>query len=70
MAKLRKLTYDEWVKLDVQYSRTPGLSNGWSNSGEHYLLVSILNELGFYPHSREEAMELAERLLFNGYEKP
>jgi len=66
---MKKLTYDEWVKLDVQYTNTPALSDGWSATGEHYLLISVLNELGYHPHSREEAMETAERLLLNGYKK-
>ncbi len=66
---MRKLTYDEWVELDIQYSNTPDLSDSLSASGEHYLLVMVLNKLGFYPHSREEAMETAERLLANGYTK-
>ncbi len=64
----RKLTREEWDELDIQYSNTPGLADVFSASGEHYLLVAVLNRLGYYPHSREEALQITEELLSNGYE--
>lgn len=68
MAAKHKLTREEWDALDIQFSITPGLSDVGSASGEHYVLIAILNKFGYYPHSREEAMKLAEELLLNGYE--
>lgn len=63
----RKLTRDEWEALDIQYTRTPGLNESFSASGEHYILIALLNSFGFHPNSREEALELAEELLSNGF---
>jgi hypothetical protein len=67
-ASKRKLTRAEWDELDIQYSNTPGLTDVFSASGEHYLLIAVLNRLGYFPHSREEALEMTEELLSNGYE--
>jgi len=63
-----KLTREQWEALDIQYSNTPGLFDVFSASGEHYILVALLNKFGYHPHSREEAIELAQELLSNGYE--
>lgn len=65
---LRKLSRDEWEELDTQYQRTSSLGDSVSASGEHYILVALLNRLGFFPHSREEAMQIAEELLSNGWD--
>ncbi|MDM8521628.1 hypothetical protein QUF64_16405 [Anaerolineales bacterium HSG6] len=65
--KLPKLTRKQWEKLDIQYANTPPLTDSMSASGEHYILIHLLNEFGFHPHSREEAMELTEELLSNGW---
>jgi len=62
--RLLKWQYDE---LNIQYARTPPLSDGVSASGEHYILFHLLNQFGFRPWSREEAMELAEELLAEGW---
>jgi hypothetical protein len=63
----RKLTRAEWERLDTQFSRTPDPDESSSASGEHYMLTHILNQLGFHPMSRRELMEIAERLLSNGW---
>jgi hypothetical protein len=68
MAEKKKLKRSQWERLDIQYARTPSLGDSMAASGEHYLLVALLNEFGYYPHSREETMELAEELLANGWE--
>ena len=65
---LRKLSRAEWDELDMQYQRTPSLNDSVSASGEHYILVALLNKLGFFPHSREEAIQIAEELLSNGWD--
>lgn len=62
--RLLKWQYDE---LDAQFTFTPPIEEGWSASGEHYVLVNLLNRFGFKPHSREEAMKLAIELLTEGY---
>ncbi len=67
MKRTPRLTRDQYLEPDAQYQRTPPLSDGNSASGEHYILFMLLNKLGFHPHSREEAMELAEELLAEGW---
>ena len=67
MSADRKLTRDEWERLNAQYERTPDPDEGSSASGVHYMLNFILNKLGFHPMSRREAMNIAERLLSNGW---
>jgi len=63
----KKLSYEQWKQLDAQLSETPDLSECWS-SGEHMILVSLLNQLGYRPRTREQAMSLAQELLSNGYQ--
>ena len=60
---LRVLTEEERMMLEVQFLNTPDPAQAFSASGEHYILVDVLNKLGYYPHSREEAYQLAEALL-------
>jgi hypothetical protein len=62
-----RLTREQYIALDIQYQRTPPLADGVSASGEHYILFYLLNQFGFYPNSREAAMELAEELLAEGW---
>lgn len=63
----RKLTENQWKALDAQFIDIPAIDDSFSSSGEHYTLIGLLNGFNFYPHSREEAMSLAEELLTNGY---
>lgn len=63
----RKLTREEWERLNDQFQRTPDPDEGSSASGEHYMLTYILNQLGYHPMSRREAIKIAERLLSNGW---
>ena len=65
----KKLTRPQWEALDIQFSRTPGLADSFSASGEHYILISLLNKFGYHPTSREQAIKLAERLLSNGWDE-
>lgn len=67
MSKDGKLTRLQWERLNDQLQRTPDPDEGSPASGEHYMLVAILNQLGFHPTSRREAIKLAERLLSNGW---
>lgn len=65
----KKLTRDQWEQLNAQLAITPDLSDSYSyTSGEHYILVSLLNKYGYRPRTREQAMELAQELLCNGYQ--
>ena len=63
---MRQLTMSEWERLACQLEHTPPLSDH-SGSGQHMVLVSVLNQLGFNPRGKAEAMELAEELVAAGY---
>jgi len=65
---LKKLTQQQYFELQDQFDRTPGLQDGVLASGEHYLLVALLNQFGYHPRTRQEALELAQELLANGYD--
>lgn len=67
MSTNKQLTRAEWERFNQQYARTPDPDEGSSASGEHYMLNFILNQLGFPPISRREAINIAERLLSNGW---
>ena len=62
--RLLRWQYDE---LNAPYQNTPPVWDGFSASGEHYILFHLLNKFGFHPYSREEAMDLAEELLAEGW---
>ena len=62
-----RLTRDQYTALETQYQHTPPLSDGVSASGEHYQLAFLLSQFGFRPNSREQAMELTEELLAEGW---
>jgi hypothetical protein len=62
-----KLRREQWVALDIQLSVTPSRGEMSMASGEHYILISLLNKFGYYPRSCEAAMDLAEELLSNGH---
>jgi hypothetical protein len=55
----RKLIRPQWERLNDQFQRTPDPDEGASASGEHYMLTYILNQLGYHPMSRREAIKLA-----------
>ena len=65
---LKRLSEQQYFELQDQFDRTPGLHDGTLASGEHYLLVALLNRFGYRPRSRQEAIELAQELLANGYD--
>lgn len=64
----KQLTEQQYFELQDQFDRTPGLHDGTLASGEHYMLMALLNEFGYHPRSREEALDLAQELLANGYD--
>jgi hypothetical protein len=66
---MKRLTKSQWEALDIQFSRTPSIDDTFSASGEHYILISLLNSFGHHPRSAEEAMNLAEELLSRGYDE-
>ena len=52
----KKLTRQQWEALDIQFSRTPGLADSFSASGEHYILISLFDLL-------HKSVGVGERLL-------
>ncbi len=66
--KSKKLSQADYFELQTQFEKTPDPANGFMASGEHYALLAVLNRLGYYPRSREEAIKIAEGLLANGYD--
>lgn len=64
---MNKLTRSQWEELDDHMSRTPAESDSEGVPGEHMKLIALLNRLGFNPMSKQEAMQLAERLLSEGW---
>ena len=65
---LSKLTRSQFDMLQEQFDKLPDMSTSYSSSGEHYRLMHLLNGFGYHPSSREDATDLAERLLSNGYQ--
>ena len=64
MANLKKLDYDDWKKLYNQLEVTPSPFDApFSGTGEHYILVSLLNRFGYNPRSREDAQEQLQHYL-------
>lgn len=63
----RKLSRDEWYELQDQLERTPGIPDGEGVPGEHIKLIALLNRFGFYPGSKQEALNLAKNLLDQGW---
>ncbi len=63
-----KLTRQQWDELYAQFIITPDPDEGFSETGEHWKLIALLNRLGYNPFSRKEAVFLAQELLDNGYE--
>ena len=66
---MNKLSRAQWEELDDQMSRTPPQSDAEGVPGEHLNLIALLNRFGFNPMSKQEAMQLAERLLGGGWTK-
>lgn len=64
-----KLSKDQWEQLDAQLNRLPEQNDGIAEPGEHLILMALLNTLGYSPHSREETIEIAQRLLDEGYQE-
>jgi len=65
---MRRLTREQWNLLDYQYGVTPPPGDAAVASGQHIVLTSVLNTLGFYPSGRDEAFRLAGELLAHGPE--
>lgn len=62
-----KLTRSQWDELYLQFSVTPDPDEGFTETGEHWKLISLLNRFGYYPWGRKEAVLLAQELLDLGY---
>jgi len=57
-----KLSRDQWATLQSQYERTPPMGEVIV-TGEHYILINLLNRWKIFPNSAEEALAIAEFLL-------
>jgi hypothetical protein len=64
---MNKLTRQQWEELEDQMSRTPAEPDSEGVPGEHLKLIALLNRFGFNPMSKHAAMQLAERLLGEGW---
>jgi hypothetical protein len=62
-----KLTEDQFFSLQAQFEYTPAPGDCFSPTGQHYILVNVLNRLGYHPGSKEEAFDLAQTLLAQGW---
>jgi hypothetical protein len=61
-----QLTRLQWEQLDEQIGRTPSETDPDEVPGEHLHLIALLNQFGFTPISKQEALKLAEQLLEAG----
>lgn len=64
---MNKLTRAQWEELNAQLSSASGSADAEDVPGEHWKLIALLNCFGFYPVSKREALQLAERLLAEGW---
>lgn len=62
---MRKLTEDEYFDLEQAYEEAMDDVTGLG--GKHALLLVELSKLGYYPNSWQEAVKMAEELLWEGY---
>ncbi len=62
-----KLTRSQWEQLDDQMSHTPSETDPAGVPGEDMQLIALLNQFGFSPMSKQEALRLAEQLLEAGW---
>jgi hypothetical protein len=62
-----RLSREQWYELDEQYNKTPAHPEDEGVPGEHLKLIAMLNRFGFYPMSKQEAMQLAGELLDQGW---
>lgn len=64
---MNKLSRAQWEELEDQMHHTPLEPDAEGVPGEHIKLIALLNRFGFNPMSKQEAMQLAERLLGDGW---
>ena len=71
--RYKKLTLPQWVDLNNQFVKTPQIDRispdmQFYPAGEHVVLRSILNGLGYFPKDRADCMRIAYDLIILGYE--
>jgi hypothetical protein len=69
--RYKQLPFAKYEELRYQYERTPQITTAYGDvqyypMGEHVVLRSILNRLGYFPNSRGEAIEVAHELILLG----
>ena len=62
--RLTKWQYDE---LNAQYANTPSIAEGTGEGGQHWILMNLLNRFGFVPNSRDDAIQITDELLAEGW---
>jgi len=63
-----RLSQDDYYELQAQYDLTLPPSESFSPTGQHLKLVSLLNSLGYSVSDKQQAYDLAGKLLEQGYE--
>ncbi len=58
-----RLTRDELDELQAQFNATPNPDEDFTETGEHWKLIALLNRLGYYPSNRKQAVLLAQKFL-------
>ncbi len=66
MAKIRKLSYDDWLQLSNLMENVPDPDTTYTATGWHYELMNFLRTVGYRPAGRYEAYRLAVKLLEAG----
>ena len=62
-----RLTRQQYDELYTQFRRTPDPGEGFSEAGEHWQLMALLNKWGFPTLGRQQAVALAQALLDEGW---
>ena len=66
MAKIRKLSYDDWLQLSNLMENVSDPDTTYTATGWHYELMNFLRTVGYRPVGRYEAYQLAVKLLEAG----
>jgi hypothetical protein len=58
--KVKKLSHTDIVQIQVQYDTAMDSEHG---SGEHFILIGLLNQKGFRVNSYQAALKEAQRII-------
>lgn len=68
MAKLKKLTRDQWTLLDNMMQNVPDPNETYTATGWHYNLNGLLRQFGIIIAGRIETFRIGKKLWDMGYE--